>query len=105
MIKALRAAAAKVPFQKDKMASPSRGAALPQPAGRAAWWGATPRTESSCFLTLLSGYNKGLTGYKEAEGVFSLSAVRMKPLKQYDVILCHRVSCQTVHFCSLHKGS
>lgn len=39
MIKALRAAAAKVPFQKDKMASPSRGAALPQPAGRAAWWG------------------------------------------------------------------
>lgn len=42
------------------MAPPSRGASLLQPAG------------SSRFITparLLSGYNKGLTGYKQADGV------------------------------------
>ena len=50
MIKALRAAAAKVPFQKDKMASPSRLCVTPSVCGEGGVAGATPWTESSCFI-------------------------------------------------------
>lgn len=50
MIKALRAAASKVPFQKDKMASPSRLCVTPSVCGEGGVAGATPWTESSCFI-------------------------------------------------------